>query len=58
MCSRIDVSVSAVVYRAFVFAAPQVFRRAQPLDEMQREPFALARFRPSRGNAITFLTSH
>jgi hypothetical protein len=27
-CSRIDVSVSAVVYRAFVFAAPSVFRRA------------------------------
>ncbi|MGA2356989.1 MAG: hypothetical protein ABSG02_21045 [Terriglobales bacterium] len=50
--------MSAVVYRAFVFAAPPVFRRAQALDEMRREPFPLVWFRPSRGNAITFLTSH
>jgi hypothetical protein len=51
-------SVSAVVYRAFVFAAPQVFRRASVARRNAKGAVSVGAAASARGNAIAFLTSH
>jgi hypothetical protein len=55
MCSRIDVSVAALEYRAFVFAAPPYFVAGNP-PAKYRGAVSVGAVSRARGNASPILT--